>query len=79
MQNYFLTAESYPALVAWFANASVSHSVDSDLRQAVDRIPLGDVHIVKILTKKELWTRYRLPWNCDKCSHMLYMRNDLDY
>ena len=27
---------------------------------AVDQIPLGDVYIVKIVTKKELWTRYRL-------------------
>ena len=30
----------YPAVVAWFAKAPVSHSVDSDLRRVVDRIRL---------------------------------------
>ena len=29
------------------------------------RISLGDIYMVKILNKKELWTLYRLPWNCD--------------
>ena len=29
------------------------------------QIPLGDVYIVKILIKMELWTHYKLPWNCD--------------
>ena len=28
-------------MVAWFAKASLSHSVDCGLRRAVDRIPLG--------------------------------------
>ena len=28
-------------------------------------IPLGDIYMVKILNKKELWTRYILPWNCN--------------
>ena len=31
-----------PAVVVWLAKASVSHSVDSDLRRSVDGIPLGE-------------------------------------
>ena len=33
----------------------------------VVQILLGDVYMVKVLTKKELCTRYRHPWNCDIC------------
>ena len=29
------------------------------------RIPLGDIYMVKILTKKELWTCYNHSLDCD--------------
>ena len=37
------------------------------------QIPLGDVYMVKILTKKELWTRYRHPWNGDLYWTKIYL------
>ena len=47
--------------------ALISHSVDGMLWRSVDPIPLGDVYMVKILTNKELWIRYRHPWTYDPC------------
>ena len=45
----------YPAVVAWFARASVFHSVNSDLRRAADQILLEDVvYMVKALDKNPL-------------------------
>ena len=42
-------------MVAWFAKASVSHSVDFDLRQAMDRIRVGETY--------PLWTCSIFIWS----------------
>ena len=49
--------------VEWLGGCFIVQSMAHAKTQV--RIPLRDVHIIKIMKKKELWTHYRLPWNCD--------------
>ena len=48
-------------MVAESVRVLFSNSSRESLEAAV-QIPLGDIYMVKIQTKKELWTRYRHPW-----------------
>ena len=48
--------------MAWFPTASVSHSVDSDLRQAVDPIPLEET-----LLAMNMFYVYMVPTPTDVC------------
>ena len=51
-----------PVVVAGFAKASVSHSVDSDVRRAVDRIPLGET-----IPTMNMFYVYMVPTTRDVC------------
>ena len=51
------------AIRPWWLSGFIVQSMAHAKTQV--RISLGDIYMVKILNKKELWTFYRLPWNCD--------------
>ena len=51
------------ALRPWWLSGFIVQSMAHAKTQV--QISLEHVYMVKILNKKELWTCFRLPWNCD--------------
>ena len=52
-------------MVAERSKATCNLSTDCSHQRTLVQIPLGDIYMVKILTKKELWTRNNRSLDCD--------------